>query len=201
MKGYLIGADEVGTGAWAGPFLVCAVITIDDWDGMGYDLDDSKKLSPERREQAAAQLETQMHVFGWGWHQDVDRYGMRQTLVDVYRHVLQRARYTTELLNHGLPLRVVVDGDLDLGKGIESIPKADATIPTVMAASILAKVERDRFMRQEVHPCHPQYKFNRHVGYGTAQHLQALKQFGPCAAHRMSYKPLKRLMRERSLRC
>ncbi len=180
----VIGADEVGTGALAGPFIICATFFPDTIPTWAKGLNDSKQVSPSKREMLsmALRLHQVPYIFGYGWHQDIDRDGFQKTLVAVYHHVLEQAvRWAPQA-------RVVVDGALGLGAGIECIPKADCKVPAVMAASILAKVTRDRLMREEVHPEHPQYGFGRHVGYATPQHMEALRRYGPCDAHRQSNK-------------
>jgi ribonuclease HII len=91
----------------------------------------------------------------------------------------------------------IADGNLELGNGIHSIPKADANYPACSAASILAKVTQVRAMR-ELDKLHPGYGFRSHCGYGTPEHEMALARLGPCPAHRRSYAPVRKLLQPNS---
>lgn len=190
---FLIGADEVGYGSWAGPICVAAVRAPTEWHLAG--LNDSKKLSRKNRELLSQQLWTLHHSgdisisVADACNQQIDRDGVA---------VVQR-RLFLEVINNCAceSATAVVDGKLILNKAILKVPyrsviKADSTVSTVMAASIVAKVHRDTFMyQQEV--IYPGYDFLHNVGYGTAKHQAGLKQLGPSKIHRMSYKPLQAL--------
>jgi ribonuclease HII len=181
---FIIGSDEVGYGSWAGPLYVCAYVAPEGWTVPG--LNDSKKLSPRKREEVYTRLDLTRSALVSVDPQTIDEFGLGHCLVRAHLQVIQ------ELVGRGYQgARIVVDGNLRLPMAeAESIPKADTTVPAVMAASIIAKCNRDLFMRG-LHQKYPQYGFASHVGYGTPEHMAALRAYGPCPVHRMSYKPLK----------
>lgn len=194
---YIIGADEVGTGAWAGPLLVCAAIVPVDWVPPK-DLRDSKQYSDRKAasaheqrsvvyEELRAQEPFLRFIYDWRWPQDIDDKGKEHALLLAFRAVITRA---IELEPHA---RRVIDGNIKLYNiEHESFPKADGLVPAVSAASVMAKVERDRWMHTEADSEFPMYGFIRSVGYGTAEHRKALDLHGPCPLHRMSFSPCKR---------
>ena len=179
------GVDEAGRGPLAGPVAVAAVVLDPKRhiDGLG----DSKRLSETTREALFPQI--QARALAWSIvlvHADeIDRHNILQaTLLGMTRAV------------HALslrPERVLVDGNrlpLDLSIDAEAIVKGDAKIAAISAASILAKVARDAWMR-ELDAAHPNYGFAVHKGYPTPLHLDALQRFGPCPAHRRSFAPVR----------
>ena len=179
----IAGVDEVGRGPLAGAVVVAAVILdpARPIDGLA----DSKTLTEQRREQLAAHIRRDaLH-----WHvaqadvAEIDRLNiLRATLLAMRRAVLGLARQ---------PRRVLVDGNRcpDLPMPCEPIVKGDASRPCIAAASILAKVARDRMMRA-LHQAHPVYGFDRHKGYPTKDHLAALERYGPIGQHRRSFRPV-----------
>lgn len=181
------GSDEVGYGALAGPLLVCAVLAPAGWSHPG--LADSKKLTQARREELSSELhalkEANLITFHFAQVQParIDELGVGT--------VLRRAHCLAhEAVTRGLGDRVlsIADGNMDLpGDRIVSIPKADTFIPQVMAASILAKVRRDAFMR-DLAVAFEGYGFETNMGYGTPAHFEALRSLGPCPFHRLSYR-------------
>jgi ribonuclease HII len=187
---FIIGSDEVGYGSWAGPLYVCAYVAPEGWTVPG--LNDSKKLSPRKREEVYTRLDLTRSALVSVEPQTIDEFGLGHCLARAHLQVIQ------ELIRRGYQgARIVVDGNLRLPMAeAESIPKADTTVPAVMAASVIAKCNRDLFMRG-LHQKYPQYGFASHVGYGTPEHMAALRAYGPCPVHRMSYQPLKDVIEAR----
>ena len=173
----LAGADEAGRGALAGP-LVAAAVVLDPEPIAG--LNDSKALAAARREEVFAEVlrraeAVSVVAFPAWW---IDRHGVGRA----NREALTRAIESLKL-RAGCGL---ADGNLKLGPGIESLPRADARSAAVAAASVVAKVLRDGAMRA-LGAEHSGYGFDRHAGYGTAVHRLALAELGPCRVHRLSY--------------
>ncbi|MEW5957879.1 MAG: ribonuclease HII [Chloroflexota bacterium] len=188
---FVAGLDEAGRGAWAGPVLAAAVILPLEQSELAERLagvHDSKKLSPRRREFFFDLIhETALAVaVGLASPAQVDEINV----LEATRWAMQQAvtRLTPQpvylLLDH---LRLPA---VKLPQ--QAFPKADSLSLTVAAASIIAKVSRDRLMVQ-LDREYPGYDFRRHKGYGTAVHRAALTRLGPCALHRLSYGPLKLL--------
>jgi ribonuclease HII len=175
------GVDEAGRGPLAGPVVAAAVVLGEPNPVAG--LTDSKKLSPRRREALHdALLEgAWAAALGWAEPEEIDRVNIRQAT--------HRAMERAVAALGPVPERVRVDGN---GRP-EGLPQAecvvggDAADPAIAAASILAKVTRDRWMAA-LDEQHPGYGFARHKGYGTAEHRDALVRLGPCPAHRRSFK-------------
>jgi ribonuclease HII len=182
------GVDEAGRGPLAGPVAVAAVI-LDPArriDGLG----DSKALSEARREALFPRIQSDALAFAIVFvHADeIDRLNILQaTMAGMRRAVAALAMP---------PSRVLVDGNRvppGLGIAAEAIVKGDAKIAAISAASILAKVARDRWML-DLDAAHPEYGFAAHKGYPTPEHLDALRRFGPCPAHRRSFAPVRASM-------
>jgi ribonuclease HII len=188
---FIAGLDEAGRGAWAGPVVAAAVILpadqpdlVDSLNG----LNDSKKLTPQKRDEFFDIVQkTALAVgVGMGSPELVDDINVLQTTRYAMRKALKNLSITPDylLLDH-LKLPAV-----DLPQ--DSYPKADSISLTVSAASVIAKVTRDRLM-VELSQQYPGYGFERHKGYGTRIHREALQKFGPCLVHRMSYRPIQSL--------
>lgn len=179
------GVDEAGRGPLAGPVAVAAVILDPARPVEG--LDDSKKLSPARRE-ALYPLIVERAL---AWHvemvavEEIDRLNILHATLEGMRRCVAALGPRVELAR--------IDGNA-VPKGMpcmaEAIVGGDALEPAIMAASILAKVSRDRLM-VELHARHPQYGFDLHKGYPTPSHLAALAQHGPCPHHRRSFAPVR----------
>lgn len=182
---YLVGSDEAGYGAWAGPLCVAGVRVAADWTPpLG--LTDSKKLSEAQRETLWLAL-TRDPAFAYQVRlipsSTIDARG-------IYGCLLASHNSVHDALSEGLEnLRHIADGTLPLERPIESIPKADSLFPVVAAASIIAKVTRDREMVRLADQF-PEYGFKQHKGYGVPAHEEALRRIGPCVLHRMSFGPL-----------
>ena len=187
------GIDEAGRGPLAGPVYAAAVVLGASGAGI-VGIDDSKRLSAAKRDRVA--LEIKAHAAAWAIAsasaEEVDRLNILQaTMLAMFRAVSQ--------LPEALIGRIVIDGtqipgDLkpwasERGLVVAAQPRADAEVREVGAASILAKTARDAYML-DVHAQFPQYAFAAHKGYGTAVHMAALAEHGPCVEHRRSFAPV-----------
>jgi len=176
------GVDEAGRGACAGPLVVAAVVLPEGRRGEVPGLADSKLLTPAAREAACEQvlrraLATSVVVVPPG---EVDRCGLHVMNVRAMRQAVARlAPSPSFVLTDGFPVPGLSAPALAVWKG-------DRVAACVAAASVLAKVTRDRMMLA-LHERHPQYEFDRHKGYSTPEHAAALREHGPCPEHRFSY--------------
>jgi ribonuclease HII len=182
--GLVAGVDEAGRGPLAGPVVAAAVILDDLHPIEG--LADSKKLSPRRRDQLYDEIRAKALCFAIAQAsvEEIDQLNILQATLMAMRRAVVGLRLK--------PIKVLVDGkQLPVLEVLaEAIVKGDTKVPAISAASILAKVHRDRWC-QEVHQQFPQYGFDQHKGYGTAFHLNALKIYGACLHHRKSFAPVK----------
>lgn len=186
----IAGVDEAGRGPWAGPVVSAAVILAPGIRIAG--VNDSKLLPPERR----AELYDEIISVALSW-----AVGMAAPDVIDRMNILQATYQSMRQAVQGLTPRpdvVVVDGRLipDLPLRQVAFARADGRSASVAAASIVAKVTRDRLM-VEAHDKYPHYGFDRHKGYGTQEHHEALQRFGPCEIHRKSFTPVKVLVSPR----
>ena len=181
------GVDEAGRGPLAGPVVVAAVILPDAYQ-LDF-LDDSKRLSASRRERLAKQIEEQAIAFRVEIVEveEIDR-------VNILQATLNGMRRSVNGLNPP-PQRVLVDGNRApaIDCQVQTIVGGDGLVASISAASILAKVYRDRLMLS-LHERYPEYGFDRHKGYPTALHLERLEKLGPCPVHRRSFAPVRRLV-------
>ena len=191
--GYLhvAGIDEAGRGAWAGPVYAAAVVLPLDRQNLTELLGgvrDSKLLSPARREVLLPVIEEVAVAVGVGWADpaEIDELG----IAPATRRAMARALYGLNGQVSALLIDYVRLPESDLHQRV--LPKADARCLSVAAASIVAKVTRDRLMAKLDEDL-PGYGFAQHKGYGTRQHRQALAQLGPSPVHRMSWRPLQAL--------
>src|ERR1043166_9107217 len=177
------GVDEVGVGPLAGPVVAAAVIVPIDIRLRG--VDDSKKVSAALREELAAKIVACALGVGVGIVEadDIDR-------LNIYRAALEAMRRAVIALDSA-PEHVVVDARRIPGISMPQTPliDGDARSYSVAAASIVAKVTRDRLMRA-LDTLYPQYGFRENMGYGTPQHLTAIDRYGPCPVHRRSFAPV-----------
>lgn len=182
---HIAGVDEAGRGPLAGPVVVAAVILDPSRPIDG--LDDSKKLSEARRERLFPQIldDALAHCVIVVSASEVDRLNILQATLRGMREAVAGL--------HPSAVEALIDGN-KLPPGLRCPGRAiiggDALEPAISAASILAKVTRDRYMVALEHT-HPGYDFARHKGYGVPAHLAALQQLGPCAEHRRSFAPVR----------
>ena len=185
--GLQAGVDEAGRGPLAGPVVAAAVILDDLHPICG--LDDSKKLSAARREVLYEQIMAKALCCSVGQAsvQEIDTLNILQATLLAMQRAVQGLRLR--------PAKVLVDGNRlpRLPMLAEAIVGGDALVPAISAASIVAKVTRDRWCEQ-YHQQYPQYGFAAHKGYGTAEHLAALQAHGACPEHRRSFSPVARVM-------
>lgn len=182
----IVGIDEVGRGPWAGPLVFGAVI-LGDADIEG--LTDSKKLSKKKREQLSSEIYEKATAVGLGWvsANELDAVGMSDALKLACRRALEQINAPYQ--------RIILDGTInflkDTGKGpyVTTLAKADLLVPSVSAASIVAKVARDAYMAEQ-DDVYPGYSFAAHAGYGTAAHRAAIEKLGVTPLHRLSFAPL-----------
>ena len=183
----MAGIDEAGRGPLAGPVVAAAVILPRGFCPVG--LDDSKKVPAPRREALAALISQVALAWAIGVSPvaEIDRENIHQAGFRAMRRALAS-------LAMG-PGHLLVDGYRIPGAPVAqtAIKQGDGLCAAIAAASILAKVARDRMMR-EYHRIYPQYGFDRHKGYGTAVHLSALAAYGPCPWHRQSFAPVRAIV-------
>ena len=177
---FIAGVDEVGRGPLAGPVVAGAVILPADQEITG--LNDSKKLSEKRREEMDAVIRREALAIGIGviWQERIDEINILQATYEAMRIAVGNLSVTPDLLLNdavtipGLPMRQV------------PIIKGDAKSASIAAASIVAKVTRDRMM-EEYDRQYPGYDFAGNKGYGSAAHIEAIKRLGPCPIHRRTF--------------
>ncbi|MDI9232610.1 ribonuclease HII [Limnohabitans lacus] len=188
VPGLMAGVDEAGRGPLAGPVVAAAVILDDQHPIAG--LNDSKKLSAKRREKLFDEIKAKALCFSIAEAsvQEIDEINILQATLLAMKRAVEGLRLK--------PVKVLVDGNrlpaLDIRA--EAIVQGDALVPAISAASILAKVHRDRLC-EEMHARYPQYGFDQHKGYGTAVHLAALQAHGPADCHRLTFAPVARSVR------
>ena len=193
-----VGLDEVGRGCWAGPLVAGAVVlpanfTLADTSII---LRDSKKLSSAQREKASIWIKANALAFGLGWVDpaEIDALGLSQGVQLAFTRAFAEVKLQ-------LPYdEVIIDGNINYfpeDPKARAVVRADDIFPCVSAASIIAKVSRDNYMA-EIASKYSGYGFEKHVGYGTAAHIAALKELGVSDIHRRSYKPVRALLRSRA---
>lgn len=183
------GVDEAGRGPLAGPVSVAAVILPHDL--CLPKLNDSKKLSAKVREELFDEIQEKAIAVGTALidAQTIDRVNIYQATINgMYEAIFSLQPEPQEVLIDAVPLE-------NLPMASQSIIKGDAKSASIAAASIIAKVTRDRLM-DEYDKIYPEYGFAQHKGYGTAQHIEALKKYGPCPIHRRSFEPVRSLVRD-----
>lgn len=179
----IVGIDEVGRGAWAGPVVVGAVLL----GGASVDgLTDSKKLTKKQREMLDLEIRQRAKAIGLGWvsSKQIDKIGLGQALRLASRKAL------AHMMRHDFK-EIVIDGTIAFvdDPRVTLMKKADLLVPSVSAASIVAKVARDKYMSY-LDSVFTGYGFKGHVGYGTAAHRRAIEKYGASSIHRKSFAPL-----------
>lgn len=189
-RGYraVAGLDEAGRGAWAGPVYAGAVIFAPqgtEWAALT-GVRDSKQLSPVQREAALPVIQATALAWGVGWASamEIDALG----IVPATRLAMGRALAALAVAPDALLIDALRLPEVPLPQ--HSFPFADALSLTVAAAGIVAKVSRDRWMREQAEVDFAGYGFGQHKGYGTRQHQEALAARGPCAIHRRKFAPV-----------
>ena len=182
----IVGVDEVGRGAWAGPVVAGAVILKRPIVGIK----DSKLLTKLQRIQMAELIQQKALAvgLGWVWPRHSDTLGLTAAITLAMAQAIEQIKLEYD--------QIIIDGAFNFLKSNQkatTLIKADQTVPAVSAASIIAKVARDKYM-SEAALKYPNYFFEHHVGYGTKLHQNTLRQHGFCEIHRLSYKPIKVLI-------
>lgn len=188
MSKLIIGIDEVGRGSWAGPLVVGAVILQSEIVGLA----DSKVLTKTQRRELALLVHKNAVAASTGWVEasEVDALGLTAaTQLAIVRAIESIHNYD----------EIIIDGSINFlpqNTKAKALVRADALVPAVSAASIIAKVARDDYMAEQ-DLIFPDYGFGSHVGYGTARHKQALIDHGITSLHRLTYKPVKLILNSR----
>ncbi len=177
---YICGVDEAGRGPLAGPVVAAAVILPQDYEIEG--LNDSKKLSEKKREQLFDVIceKALAYAISFADEKEIDSVNILNATFNAMKRAVSELSVTPEI--------VLVDGNANPGMNIEcrTIVKGDAKSASIAAASILAKVSRDRFMCRLAEE-YPQYHFEKHKGYPTKLHYQLLNEYGASPVHRNSF--------------
>ena len=188
---WVCGVDEAGRGPLVGAVVAGAVVL--DPSNPIEGLKDSKKLSASRREYLYEQIMEKAKAWGVGEASpaEIDSINILQATMLAMRRAIEDL--TTRLGEW--PSKALIDGNRcpELPIAAEAIVKGDAKEPAISAASIVAKVTRDRQMFA-LHQQHPQYGFDQHMGYPTEAHFSALKQYGACTEHRKSFAPVRKVL-------
>ena len=184
LPGLIAGVDEAGRGPLAGPVMAAAVILDDRKPIRG--LNDSKLLSAKQRELLHDRIleRALCCAVASASVEEIDSLNILQATMLAMRRAVDALRLA--------PHRVVVDGNRApaMKVPVAAVVRGDSLVKAISAASILAKVQRDRLLH-DLHEQHPHYGFAAHKGYGTPEHLAALQRHGPCAAHRRSFAPVR----------
>lgn len=189
----ILGIDEVGRGPWAGPLVVGAVVL----GGKEIDgLNDSKKLTKKRCIELDREVRNKAAAWALGWvsASELDELGISSALRLATRRAVEAIQI--QCRERGVRFdEIIIDGTVNFLRGtaladfVTTMPKADGLIPSVSAASIIAKVARDMYMHQQ-DAIYPGYGFASNAGYGVAKHRAAIEELGVCPEHRLSFAPL-----------
>lgn len=187
---YIVGTDEVGRGPMAGPLVVASVILPENEIIEG--LNDSKKLTPKKREELAKIIKEKAveYQIQYMTVKEVDELNVyeasRQAMIKCIRKMKHKIDY---VLSDAMPL--------DFEYPCLSLIKGDSKSASIAAASIIAKVERDYYM-DELDKDYPMYGFKKHKGYVTKMHLEAINEYGVCEHHRVSFAPVKAVLNKKN---
>ncbi|GJL79522.1 MAG: ribonuclease HII [Nitrospinaceae bacterium] len=184
---FVLGVDEAGRGPLAGPVVAAAVLFPPQVSLDG--LDDSKKLSPRSRETFYSQIIEIALSYGLGVVsvEEIDRINILQASLWAMKEAVLKCNAPADLL--------LIDGNQRIDHQADqwTIVGGDGKSQSIAAASVLAKVTRDRLM-QDYHRDYPHYEFDRHKGYGTKRHREKIQEFGPCPIHRKTFKGVKEFL-------
>ncbi len=198
MQKRILGIDEVGRGPYAGPLVIGACILPENRSENPWieELNDSKKLSEKKREELYKIIKANAtSATGWVTSKELDEIGMSAALRLATRRAVEKIQSEKVPFNE-----IIIDGisnflvGTKLEKYATTMKKADFLIKEVSAASIVAKVERDNYMK-DLAKKYPGYGFEKHVGYGTAAHQKAMEELGLTPEHRRSFAPVKKLVK------
>ena len=200
----ILGIDEVGRGPYAGPLVIGACI-LGDWQNSENaewieKLTDSKKLSAKRREELYVLIKEKALATATGWvsSAEIDEIGLSEALRLATRRAVEQIQQTKVPFSE-----IIIDGTMNflvgtkLEKYVSTLKKGDFLVKEISAASILAKVERDKYM-VELDAVYPEYGFGKHVGYGTAAHQKAMEEFGLTPEHRRSFRPVREIAEQKT---
>ena len=178
---YIAGIDEAGRGPLAGPVVVACVILPEN--SMIEGVNDSKKVSESKREKLYDLITQEAISYGIGiiYQEEIDEINILQATKKAVTEAIKQMKIKPNII-----MVDALNGIDTMGIPYKSIIKGDAKCYSIAAASIIAKVTRDRIMR-EWDKVYPEYGFASHKGYGTAKHIAAIKEFGPCPIHRRSF--------------
>ncbi|MBL0318125.1 MAG: ribonuclease HII [Alphaproteobacteria bacterium] len=192
MNGVIAGIDEAGRGPWAGPVVAAAVVL--DRNHIPEGIDDSKKLTHAQREILFETILNHSHVgIGSASVEEIDQHNILQATFMAMRRAYEQ-----------LTLKITIDGVLVDGNQVFALPcplktlvKGDSLSLTIAAASIVAKVTRDRLMNELAQAC-PHYAWERNAGYGTKAHQEGIARYGITEHHRRSFAPIRNYLSEHS---
>ena len=200
----ILGIDEVGRGPYAGPLVIGACI-LGDWQNSEdaewiEKLTDSKKLSAKRREELYVLIKEKALATATGWvsSAEIDEVGLSEALRLATRRAVEQIQKTKVPFSE-----IIIDGTMNflagtkLEKYVSTLKKGDFLVKEISAASILAKVERDKYMT-ELDAVYPEYGFGKHVGYGTAAHQKTMEEFGLTPEHRRSFRPVREIAEQKT---
>lgn len=190
---FICGVDEVGRGPLAGPVVAAAVILPDDLELDG--LDDSKKLSPLRRNKIFEQIINSDTICAVGIidNESIDKINILKASLMAMRKAVMDLKKSPDF--------VIVDGNFPIPKldyPQFAVVKGDSRCSSIAAASVVAKVTRDRIM-EKYDAMYPGFSFSKHKGYPTAEHIEELRREGPCDIHRKSFKPVAEIINQYAL--
>ncbi len=192
QKGYqsVCGLDEAGRGPLAGPIVAGAVILDPNQNDFFGLLNDSKKLTEKKRDEAFAQIIKKSRCWSIGVvrHYEIDIHGLAYANKIAMKRAWQHLKIKPDYILCDYVAKIAFETSSEIIIG------GDAKVISISAASILAKVFRDKMMTA-FDAYFPEYGFAKHKGYGTKQHMQSLEQFGPCEIHRKSFAPVRSRMR------
>lgn len=188
----IVGVDEAGRGPWAGPVVAAAVML--DFSRLNYykEINDSKKISEQKREKLFDLITNTCKSYAIAEisHSIIDEKNILQATMDAMKNAIEKIKDAYDI--------ILIDGiqkpDIAFAN-VECIKGGDAKSLSIAAASIIAKVYRDRIMRY-YDKIYPEYKFAKNKGYGTDEHIKALTEIGICPIHRKSYKPIIKILKK-----